>query len=97
MNPPYHAELKEKARKLRKQSTLSEVLLWQEIKNKKLGGYKFSRQRGDSHDTKQEYDAKRDEYLRSLGLKVLHFYDLDVKLNISSVVYEIEKELKKTC
>ncbi len=35
----------EKARELRKNSTLSEVLLWKEIKNKKLLGLKFLRQR----------------------------------------------------
>ena len=101
---------------MRKRSTLAEVLLWQEIKNRKLSGFKFSRQRpigwyiadfycekallvieidGDSHDTKQEYDAKRDEYLKSLGLTVLHFYDLDIKYRIDTVVHEIEKVLKK--
>ncbi|GAA4309661.1 endonuclease domain-containing protein [Nibribacter koreensis] len=40
---PYRPDLKEKARHLRKNSTLSEVLLWQEIKDKKLG-YQFHRQ-----------------------------------------------------
>lgn len=40
---PYRPDLKEKARKLRKESTYSEVLLWQEIKNKQLG-YQFHRQ-----------------------------------------------------
>ncbi len=40
---PYNPELKEKARFLRKNSTLSEVLLWQSIKNKSLGG-QFHRQ-----------------------------------------------------
>jgi very-short-patch-repair endonuclease len=40
---PYRPDLKEKAKHLRKNSTLSEVLLWQEIKDRKLG-YQFHRQ-----------------------------------------------------
>jgi len=39
----YNPNLKLKARELRKNSTLSEILLWGEIKNKKLG-YEFHRQ-----------------------------------------------------
>jgi len=41
--PPYNPKLKELARKLRKNMTLGEVLLWQEIRNRKLG-YQFHRQ-----------------------------------------------------
>lgn len=40
---PYHPKLKEYARELRKNSTLSEVLLWKKIKNKALG-VQFHRQ-----------------------------------------------------
>ncbi len=40
---PYRKDLKEKARELRKNSTLSEVLLWQEIRKKQLG-FQFHRQ-----------------------------------------------------
>jgi very-short-patch-repair endonuclease len=40
---PYNPKLKELARKLRKNSTLSEILLWKEIKKKALG-YEFHRQ-----------------------------------------------------
>jgi very-short-patch-repair endonuclease len=40
---PYNPKLKELARELRKNSTLSEVLLWNEIK-KKAFGYEFHRQ-----------------------------------------------------
>ena len=38
-------ELKELALVLRRNSTLSEVLLWQQIKNRRLKGYKFLRQK----------------------------------------------------
>ncbi len=41
--PPYDPKLKELARKLRKNMTLGEVLLWQEIRNRKLG-FQFHRQ-----------------------------------------------------
>ncbi len=40
---PYNPKLKEYARELRKNSTLSEVLLWKNIKNKALG-VQFHRQ-----------------------------------------------------
>jgi very-short-patch-repair endonuclease len=41
---PYRKDLKEKARKLRKHSTLSEILLWQKLQNRQLLGYQFHRQ-----------------------------------------------------
>ncbi len=41
----YNPALKDKARKLRNNSTLAEVLLWNEIKKKKLKGYDFHRQK----------------------------------------------------
>jgi very-short-patch-repair endonuclease len=40
---PYNPKLKQFARELRKNSTLSEILLWQQIKEKSLG-YQFHRQ-----------------------------------------------------
>ena len=40
---PYNPKLKQLARELRKNSTLSEVLLWRQIKGKALG-YEFHRQ-----------------------------------------------------
>jgi very-short-patch-repair endonuclease len=42
---PYNPELKELARELRRNMTLSEVLLWNELKQKKILGYDFDRQR----------------------------------------------------
>ncbi len=41
----YNPNLKDKAKKLRKNSTLSEVLLWNLLKNKQLLGYRFHRQK----------------------------------------------------
>jgi len=41
---PYRKDLKKLARELRKNSTLSEVLLWCELKNRQILGYQFHRQ-----------------------------------------------------
>ncbi len=48
-NLPYNKNLQAKARQLRKSGNLSEVLLWQEIKNKKLLNLDFDRQRIIGH------------------------------------------------
>ncbi len=42
---PYNPELKDLARKLRRNMTLSEVLLWNELRNKQMSGFDFDRQR----------------------------------------------------
>lgn len=42
---PYNTKLKELARKLRNKSTLAEVLLWNELKNKQIKEYDFHRQK----------------------------------------------------
>lgn len=42
---PYNKKLKEFSRELRNNSTLSEALLWQELRAGKIKGYKFNRQK----------------------------------------------------
>ena len=42
---PYKPFLKELARKLRNNSTKSEIILWKHLKNKQLYGYSFHRQK----------------------------------------------------
>lgn len=42
---PYNPKLKELAKKLRQNMTYSEVMLWNELKNGKMLGYDFDRQR----------------------------------------------------
>ncbi len=44
-NLPYNPKLKERAKELRKAGNLSEVLFWQQVKNKKFKGYDFDRQK----------------------------------------------------
>ena len=41
----YNPKLKELARKLRNESTLAEILLWQHLKKKQMRGYDFHRQK----------------------------------------------------
>jgi hypothetical protein len=45
---------------------------------------------GSSHDEKVEYDAERQAYLESFGLKVYRIADIDVKKNLSSVMIALE-------
>jgi len=42
---PYNSKLKDLARELRKNMTLSEVLLWNELKQKQMLGFDFDRQK----------------------------------------------------
>jgi len=42
---PYDPKLKEIARRLRNNSTLSEILLWRHLKGKQMLGYDFDRQK----------------------------------------------------
>ncbi|WP_082014132.1 endonuclease domain-containing protein [Flavobacterium sp. AED] len=46
---------------------------------------------GSSHDNKEEYDQKREDYLISLGLKVYKISDLRVKHDLNNVMMELEK------
>ncbi len=106
-NLPFNPKLKERARKLRKAGNLSEVLFWNQVKNKKFKGYDFDRQKiignyivdfyctncnvvieidGSSHDHKQDYDAKRDAYLQSLHLTVIHIPVIEVLKRMSGVM-----------
>ena len=107
MEIKYNKNLTGFARELRKKGTLSEKLLWNELKGKKLG-CTFNRQQsiapnfivdflcrskgavveidGDSHDGKREYDEKRDEFIKSQNLIVIHVHDYEVKKNIGGVL-----------
>ncbi len=45
----YHPDLIETARYLRNNSTLTETILWQKLKNKQINGYDFHRQKPIDH------------------------------------------------
>ncbi len=50
---------------------------------------------GTSHNGKEEYDEKREVYLKSLGLNVYRISDLRVKHDLMNVMTELEAYLVK--
>jgi len=54
----YNPKLKATARMLRKHSTLAEILLWNELKGKKMLGYDFHRQK-PIHDSITDFFCAR--------------------------------------
>jgi very-short-patch-repair endonuclease len=53
---------------------------------------------GDSHyqDDAQEYDRIRDEFMRSMGLRILRFTNDEVMNNLDEVVLKIFQRIKQT-
>ena len=51
---------------------------------------------GWSHDVRQGYDARRDEYMQSIGYRVLRFTNEDVMNNLEGVVITIAQALPLT-
>jgi len=49
---------------------------------------------GEIHKYKQEYDAKRDNYFRKLGLYVIHFKAVDIKYNLDNIMIDLVKFCK---
>ena len=50
---------------------------------------------GWSHDNKYEYDKKRDEYMKSLGIHVLRISDIDVKRDMENVLIWIKNNIDR--
>lgn len=48
---------------------------------------------GWSHDNKYEYDKKRDDYMKSLGIYVLRISDIDVKQDLSNILMWIKHNI----
>jgi len=46
---------------------------------------------GKTHDAKQEYDKKRDQYLQSQGLTVIHVEHMNVIRRFDYVMYHLER------
>ena len=102
------------AKKLRKNMTDAERLLWQHLRNRQLGEYKFRRQRpvgpyivdfvclekklvievdGGQHAGQAELDAKRSDYLKEKGYRVLRFWNNEVLKETESVLTMILSSL----
>ncbi len=46
---------------------------------------------GGSHNGKEDYDAKRDKYFESLGLKIFHTTDYDILQHVNIVLEDLRK------
>lgn len=51
---------------------------------------------GDTHSAKDRYDARRTEFLESLGYRVIRFANSDVMGNIEGVLSMIAQALRET-
>ena len=112
----YNKELKPLARKLRNDSTLGEILLWDSVLKQKKLGHQFVRQfpignyildfacrklklgieiDGYSHNFTIDRDLEKDEYLNSIGYKVLRFEEREVRNDIDNVIRVLEGTIKE--
>ena len=112
----YKAQLKLKARQLRKNMTDSERVLWSRLRGKQVSGVQFYRQKpigeyivdffaprtklvievdGSQHmeGEQAEKDEQRDEYLATVGLKVLRFNSREVLEETDAVVEVIYRTM----
>ncbi|MCI0448266.1 MAG: DUF559 domain-containing protein [Chlorobi bacterium] len=80
---PYNKKLKQLSRNLRNNSTLAEVLLWNELKAGKIRGYKFNRQKPIGN-----YIA--DFYCKKLNLVI----EIDGSSHINKELKDIYRQIK---
>ena len=76
---PYSPDLKELAKELRRNMTLSEVLLWNELKNKSVLGYDFDRQRPIGNYIVDFYRKELSLAVEMDGYTHIYRYDYDEK------------------
>ena len=51
---------------------------------------------GEIHELQPEYDAEREEYLKSLGFRIIRFTNKEVTKNLKGVLQRIVEECKIT-
>ncbi len=106
---PYNPKLKEYARKLRKNSTFTEIMLWNYLKGKQMKGYDFDRQRPiDNYivdfyckdlqlaievDGESHYGNEKADKKREKKLNSLGVTLL--RFDDMEIVYELDEVLKK--
>jgi very-short-patch-repair endonuclease len=74
---PYNPELKELAKELRRKMTLSEVLLWNELKHKQMFGFDFDRQRPIGNFIVDFYCKELSLAIEIDGKSHIYWYDCD--------------------
>ena len=110
------SEMLERAKKLRREMTPAEKILWKELKANRLNGLHFRRQQvvhgyfpdfychqheliveldGGIHELQKEYDAEREEYLRSLGFRIIRFKNEEIQNDLKAVLMKIVEACKK--
>ena len=110
------AKMLDRAKKLRREMTPAEKILWKELRANRLNGLHFRRQQvvhgyfpdfychqheliveldGGIHELQKEYDAEREEYLRSLGFRIIRFKNEEVFKNLKGVLQRIVEECKE--
>ena len=79
----YDPKLKKLARELRNNSTLAEIMLWNEIKGRRLRGYQFMRQK------------PIEKYIVDFfcSITFLRFDDLEVRYNLDNVIKTLENRI----
>src|SRR3990167_1991457 len=48
---------------------------------------------GATHKDTKEYDNERNEYMKTLGLKVIRFWNSEIERNIDEVIKKIKEEI----
>jgi very-short-patch-repair endonuclease len=51
---------------------------------------------GGIHELQKEYDAEREEYLKSLGFRIIRFRNEEITKNLNGVLQRIVEECEKT-
>src|SRR5688572_28859560 len=106
-----------RARKLRSEMSISEKVLWEHLRKKRIG-YGFKRQvpvgpyildfycaqaslcveiDGEQHTLRQAQDARRDEYLRGVGIETLRIPSLALFAADSAEFVGALRKILETC
>lgn len=109
---PYNPYLYGRAKALRKQGIVSEIIFWKQVHKRNFYRIDFDRQKiignyivdfyikrlglvieidGTSHIGKEEYDAKRELFLLSLGLKVYRISAFSMEHDLENVMRRLEE------
>ncbi len=113
---PYLKNSQENGKKLRKESSKSEIKFWTERKKHPvLSKIKVKRQKpvlnyildfylpqfgiaieldGDSHSYQMDYDKKRDEDLKKIGINILRYTNQQIKGNLDGVFEDVVEKIK---
>jgi very-short-patch-repair endonuclease len=95
------------ARRLRRNATMAEHLVWRSLRSRALGGFKFVRQEpiapyivdfvcreiDGGQPAENRRDLRRDQWLRSQGYEVVRFWNNDVIQNLDGVLEIISNAL----